>query len=68
MAELKATLAEDFAGSERTRLLLLNRTPRFGNDDDYADAIMVDLFEAYFDAIDGRPNTKGWPCLTRSGR
>jgi pyruvate-formate lyase len=25
----------------------------------YADAIMVDLFEAYFDAIDGRPNTKG---------
>ena len=59
MAALKQALAEDFAGSERTRLLLLNRTPRFGNDDDYADAIMVDLFEAYFDAIDGRPNTKG---------
>jgi len=59
MAQLKAALAEDFAGSERTRQLLLNRTPRFGNDDDDADAIMVDLFEAYFDAIDGRPNTKG---------
>ena len=58
MAELLAILESDFAGHERERLLLLNKTPKFGNDDDYADAVMVDLFEAYFNAIDGRPNTK----------
>jgi len=37
----------------------LNRTPRYGNDDDYADRVMTALFEAYFWAIDGRPNTRG---------
>jgi formate C-acetyltransferase len=38
---------------------LLNRGPRYGNDDDYADGVMRELFEAYFRAIDGRPNTRG---------
>lgn len=59
MDDLLGLLAADFAGQERERLLLINKTPKFGNDDDYADALMVDLFNAYFDAIDGRPNTKG---------
>ncbi len=59
MGDLLAALQADFAGYERTRQLLLNKTPKFGNDDDFADAVMVDLFEAYFKAVDGRPNTKG---------
>jgi len=59
MADLLTALQADFANHERTRQLLLNRTPKFGNDDDYADAVMVNLFETYFNAIDGRPNTKG---------
>ncbi len=59
MAELLRLLATDFEGEERLRQLLLNRTPRYGNDDDYADEIMRRVFEAYFAAIDGRPNTKG---------
>ncbi|MBN1218597.1 MAG: glycyl radical protein [Anaerolineae bacterium] len=59
MAGLLTALQDDFVGHERTRQMLLNKTPKFGNDDDYADAVMVDLFEAYFQAIDGRPNTKG---------
>jgi trans-4-hydroxy-L-proline dehydratase len=58
MPQLLDMLAADFKGQERERLLLLNKTPKFGNDDDYADSIMVQVFEAYFDAIDGRPNTK----------
>ncbi len=58
-AELQAALAADFADQERTRQLLLNRTPRYGNDDPYADALLVDIFEACFKAIDDRPNTKG---------
>ena len=59
MEELLAALDADFAGSERTRQLLLNRTPRYGNDDDEADDVMRRVFEAYYAAIEGRPNTKG---------
>ncbi|MGC8874606.1 MAG: trans-4-hydroxy-L-proline dehydratase, partial [Chloroflexia bacterium] len=59
MDELLAALRDDFAGREAMRQTLLHRTPKYGNDDDYADSIMVQLFEAYFRAIDGRPNTKG---------
>ncbi|MBU0703626.1 MAG: glycyl radical protein [Chloroflexi bacterium] len=59
MKELLAVLRDDFEGHERVRQMLLNKTPRYGNDDDYADDVMVAVFEAYFDAIDGRPNTRG---------
>ena len=59
MAELLAALAANFEDHERVRQLLMNRGPRYGNDDDYADSVMRELFEAYFRAIDGRPNTKG---------
>jgi len=59
MGDLLGVLGENFEGHELTRQLLLNKTPKFGNDDEYADGVMVEVFEAYFDAIDGRPNTKG---------
>jgi pyruvate formate-lyase/glycerol dehydratase family glycyl radical enzyme len=59
MRELLDALAGNFEGNERVRQMLLNRTPRYGNDDDYADGIMRRLFDVYFDAIDGRPNTRG---------
>jgi formate C-acetyltransferase len=58
-AELVAALRDDFAGHEHLRQTLLNKTPKYGNDDDYADQVMVALFEAYFAAVDGRKNTKG---------
>ncbi|MBN2322140.1 MAG: glycyl radical protein [Spirochaetes bacterium] len=59
MDALLDALASDFKESGRLRLLLSNRTPRYGNDDDYADDIMRDVFDALFDTIDGRKNTKG---------
>jgi formate C-acetyltransferase len=59
MAELLAILGDDFAGHERVRQLLLNKTPKYGNDDDYADEVMQQVFDAYFEAVDGRPSTKG---------
>jgi formate C-acetyltransferase len=59
MDRLLETLKKDFAGDENTRLMLVNKTPKYGNDDDYPDSIMRQLFEIYFRAIDGRPNTKG---------
>jgi pyruvate formate-lyase/glycerol dehydratase family glycyl radical enzyme len=59
MDELLTMLEADFNGHERTRQLLLNRTPKYGNDDDYADSLMVRVFEAYYNAVDGRRSTKG---------
>ena len=59
IAELKSILANDFAGAEDFQATLLHRTPKYGNDDDHADDLLRRVFEAYFAAIDGRPNTKG---------
>jgi len=59
MDALLAVLEDDFVGHERVRQMLLNKTPKYGNDDDYPDSVMVAAFDAYFDAIDGRRNTKG---------
>jgi len=59
LQELTDALDVDFAGQERLRQRLLNRAPKYGNDDDYADDVMQDVFEAYYAAVDGRPNTRG---------
>jgi len=56
---LLAVLQDNFEGHERMRQMLLNKTPKYGNDDDYADRVMVSLFNIYFNAIDGRKNTRG---------
>jgi len=59
MPELVAALRTDFESHEPLRHTLWQRTPKYGNDDDYADDVMRSVFEAYFQAVDGRPNTKG---------
>ena len=59
MDELLHGLATDFEDNEVMRMTLLNKTPKYGNDDDFADNIAKDVFNVYFDLIDGRPNTKG---------
>jgi formate C-acetyltransferase len=59
MNELLKMLDANFEGAERSRQLLLNRTPKYGNDDDAVDGLMVRVFESYFNAVDGRRNTKG---------
>jgi len=59
MDALLGALDKDFNGAERLRQLLLNRTPRYGNDDPYADDVMREIFETVFAAIDGRPNVRG---------
>ncbi len=59
MADVLKILSADFNGFEKTRLLFLNRTPKYGNDDDYADNIMLQVFEIFYNAVNGRKNTKG---------
>ncbi|MBN1329970.1 MAG: glycyl radical protein [Candidatus Heimdallarchaeota archaeon] len=59
MKELLETLESNFHDKEYLRQALICKTPKYGNDDDYADNIMKDIFEMYFSGIDGRPNMKG---------
>jgi len=59
MAELLDAVGADFEGHEKTRLLLWNKTPKYGNDDPYADRILTEVFDAFYDEVNGRPNTKG---------
>jgi len=44
---------------EKMRQFILNRTPFFGNDDEYADSIAVKVYDDLVEAIEGRPNTRG---------
>ena len=51
--------AADFKGEDDLRNDLINNTPKYGNDDDYADAQAVSVFDIFYHAVNGRPNTKG---------
>ena len=58
--ELLGACKANFEGKhEIIRQILLNKTPKYGNDDDYADSIANKLVETYFKVLDGRPNTRG---------
>ena len=59
MAELMKALEENFEGHEALRSTLLLKTPKYGNDDDYADTIMRQIFDTYADLVNGRPTGKG---------
>lgn len=59
MNEMLNAIDANFENQEPLRLLILNRTPFFGNDDEYADSIAVNVFNDLYDAIEGKPNTKG---------
>lgn len=58
MKELLEALSTNFEGKEELRQGFLCDTPKYGNDEDYPDALTKDVFELYFNAIDGRPTTK----------
>ena len=59
MSAFLQLLGDNFEGRDELHQTLLNDTPKYGNDDDYTDDIMKQVFEALFSAVDGRPNTKG---------
>jgi formate C-acetyltransferase len=49
----------NFEGHEDLRQLLLNNTSKYGNDEDYADDIMKEIFNAYYNEVNGRRSMKG---------
>lgn len=59
MKELLEALDNNFEGYERIYNLVMNRSPKYGNDDDYADSIMRSIFDSYYSEVTGRKNMKG---------
>lgn len=59
MDELLKVLAANFEGYEKVRLKFINDVPKYGNDDDYADNIMRDVFDIFYRSVNGRRNMKG---------
>lgn len=59
MQEMLYAIDSNFEDMEPMRQTILNRTPFFGNNDPYADEIAVQVYNDLYDAIEGRPNTKG---------
>lgn len=59
MAKMLELLRKNFEGEERWRQRFINKTPKYGNDDDYADRLLQEVFEVFYGGVNGRPNTKG---------
>ncbi len=55
--EVLSALNSDFEGREEMRQIFLNRTPRYGNDDDHADDIAQDVFDLCIEMIEEYPLT-----------
>lgn len=59
MTELMQAMEKNFVGCEHIWNLVRNRTPKYGNDDEYADRLMVEAFNAFYEEVNGRKNMKG---------
>ena len=59
MNTLLKALQADFRGYPQVYSMVREHTPKYGNDDDYADTIMQAVFATYRNIVTGRPNTRG---------
>jgi formate C-acetyltransferase len=59
MNDLTKALAANFAGYEKLRYELIYNTPKWGNDDDYADDNARMIFEMFYESVNGRPSPRG---------
>ena len=59
MEELIEAMEHDFEGYDSIYKMVHDNSPKYGNDYDYADDIMQEIFELYRSTITGRPNIRG---------
>jgi len=59
MAQLMDALARNFEGCDWIHAQVVNRAPKYGNDDDCADDLMRRVFKSYLTEVTGRKNTRG---------
>jgi formate C-acetyltransferase len=59
MDKLTDALSKNFAGYEAERAMFKNKTPKYGNNDQYTDDMMLRAFNMYYSLVDGRPAVNG---------
>jgi len=59
LKELQNAIKNNFEGFDSIREHCLTNAPKYGNDNDYVDDLAIKVFNSYYNAINGRPNTKG---------
>ncbi|MBR0374961.1 MAG: formate C-acetyltransferase/glycerol dehydratase family glycyl radical enzyme, partial [Firmicutes bacterium] len=59
MDHMLQVLDADFNGFEKERQIFLNKTPKYGNDDDAADDLIMGMFEIIYKLVNGRPTPIG---------
>lgn len=57
--ELLAVLANNFEGQENIRQTLLNKAPKYGNDNDYVDGIAAAIVKHYSETLDKYRDSRG---------
>ena len=58
-AELKHAMDANYEGFEQMQAQLVYDTPKYGNDDDYADQHATWVFEQFYNSVNGRPSPRG---------
>ena len=58
--QLWNALQNDFEGVENEKIqkMLINDVPKYGNDDDYVDQLVVDAYNSYIEEMKKYPNTR----------
>lgn len=58
--ELWNAILDDFKSDENKKIqdMLINEAPKYGNDNDYVDKLVVEAYDSYLDEIANYPNTR----------
>lgn len=58
--QLWNAILDDFQSPKNKKIqeMLINEAPKYGNDDDYADKLIVEAYDSYIDEIKKYPNTR----------
>lgn len=59
MQQMRDAMQANFSGYEKLRHDLVYNTPKYGNDDDYADDQARQVFNLYYESVNGRPTARG---------
>ena len=58
--ELWDAILDDFSSTKNKKIqeMLIREAPKYGNDDDYVDQLIVEAYDSYIDEIEKYPNTR----------
>lgn len=58
--ELWDAILDDFSSPKNKKIqeMLIREAPKYGNDDDYVDQLIVEAYDSYIDEIEKYPNTR----------